>query len=66
MAPPRRLVEAGGGVFLCVLAGQGMLLPRKLYSQTGRVAKSLLAGGRSCPGSFIRKEAGARKLAGLG
>ena len=36
MAPPRRLFEAGGGVFLCVLAGQGMLLPQKLYSQNGR------------------------------
>ena len=62
MAPPRRLVEAGRGVFLCVLAGQGMLLPQKLYSQRGRGEKACWPGIAPAPEVLFSKGQGAKSL----
>ena len=48
------------------LVGAGMLLPRKLYSQFGRVWEACWSRDGSCPGSFILNSAGCEKSVGLG
>ena len=49
----------------CVeLAGQGMLLPQKLYSQNGMVEKACLPGNAPAPEALFEKRQGGKSLLG--